>query len=236
MNQPAVFISCVSPEFGHTRSRVAEILTRLGYTPVIQEIFGTEPGDLREVLRAKIDGCEGLIQIIGLGYGAEPPTVDAEYGRVSYTQFEFLYARSQKKMTWLLFAGEACARDTPLERLDLPSDPAHPDPAGYQAERRSLQLGYCRERKKDGHLYYESISDTDLELKVERLRNELAELGRAFKLWQKKVLIAFSVGFVLLALIGASICWFGYEQHKDIRDIQKISAESRHITKEKIRD
>jgi tetratricopeptide (TPR) repeat protein len=233
MNQPAVYISCVSPEFRQTRSRVAAILTRLGYTPVIQEIFGTEPGDLRQVLRDKIDACEGLIQIIGQGYGAEPPTVDAEYGRVSYTQFEFLYARSQKKKTWLLFAGEACARDTPLERLDLPSDPAHPDPAGYQTERRSLQLAYCAQRQKDGHLYYESTSDTDLELKVERLRNELAELGRAFKLWQKKVLAAFAVAFVLLALIGGSIWWFGYEQHKDI---QGISEEARHITKEKIRN
>ena len=26
MNQPAIFISCVSPEFGQTRSRVAAIL------------------------------------------------------------------------------------------------------------------------------------------------------------------------------------------------------------------
>jgi tetratricopeptide (TPR) repeat protein len=233
MNQPGVFISCVSPEFRQTRSRVAAILTRLGYTPVIQEIFGTEPGDLRQVLRDKIDACEGLIQIIGQGYGAEPPTVDAEFGRVSYTQFEFFYARSRNKKTWLLFAGEACARDTPLELLDLPSDPAHPNPAGYQAERRTLQLAYCNERKKDGHLYYESTSDTELELKVERLRNELADLGRAFKLWQKKVLIAFSVGFVLLALIGGSIWWFGYEQHKDI---QGITAEAQHITKEKIRD
>src|SRR5215469_5568995 len=233
MNQPSVFISCVSPEFRQTRSRVAAILTRLGYTPVFQEIFGTEPGDLRQVLRDKIDACEGLIQIVGEGYGAEPPTVNAEFGRVSYTQFEFLYARSQKKKTWLLFAGEACARDTPLELLDLPSDPAHPDPAGYQAERRSLQLGYCRERKKDGHLYYESTTDTDLELKVERLRNELPELGRAFKLWQKKVLGAFAVGFVLLALIGGSIWWFGYEQHQEI---QGISEEARHITKEKIRN
>ena len=101
MNQPSVFISCVSPEFRQTRSRVAAILTRLGYTPVFQEIFGTEPGDLRQVLRDKIDACEGLIQIVGEGYGAEPPTVDAEYGRVSYTQFEFLYARSRKKKTWL---------------------------------------------------------------------------------------------------------------------------------------
>jgi len=30
------------------------ILTRLGYTPVFQDIFGTEPGDLRQVLRDKI--------------------------------------------------------------------------------------------------------------------------------------------------------------------------------------
>src|SRR5262249_7313182 len=154
------------------------------------------------------------------------PTADAHYGRISYTQFEFLYARSQKKKTWLLFAGEACARDTPLERLDLPSDPAHPDPAGYQAERRALQLAYCDKRKKDGHLYYVATSDADLDLKVERLRDELAELRGAFKLWQNKVLFAFAVGFVLLALIGGSVWWLGYSQH---RDIQGIGKEDRHI-------
>jgi hypothetical protein len=76
--------------------------------------------------------------------------VDADYGRVSYTQFEFLYARAQKKKTWLLFAGGVCTRDTPLECLDLPNDPAHPNPIGYQAERRDLQLAYCDQRKKDG--------------------------------------------------------------------------------------
>src|SRR6202035_3974675 len=115
MNQPLVFISCVSPEL--PRRATAAILTRLGYTPVVQEIFGTEPGYLRQVLCNKIDACEGLIQIVGNGYGAEPPTVDANFGRVSYTQLEFLYARAQKKKTWLLFAGDACTRDTPLERL-----------------------------------------------------------------------------------------------------------------------
>jgi len=232
MNRPTVFISCVSPEFHQTRSRVAAILTRLAYAPVIQEIFGTEPGDLRQVLRDKIDACEGLIQIVGQGYGAEPPTVDANYGRVSYTQFEFLYAREKKKKTWLLFAGDASTRDTPLERLDLPKDPAHPDPGGYQAERRALQLTYRDKRRNDGHLYFDVTSDAELELKVERLRDELAELGRAFKLWQNKVLRAFAVGFVLLALIGGSVWWFGYSQQKEI---QGLSEEARHITKEKIR-
>src|SRR5271166_1436183 len=188
MNQPSVFISCVSPEFRQTRSRVAAILTRLGYTPVIQEIFGTEPGDLRQVLRDKIDACEGLIQIVGQGYGAEPPEADAGYGRVSYTQFEFLYAREKKKKTWLIFAGDACTRNTPQERLDLPNDLAHPDPVDYQAERRTLQLTYRNKRRNDGHLYYDATSDTDLELKVERLRDDLAELRRASEAWQKKLL------------------------------------------------
>jgi hypothetical protein len=44
MNQPPVFISCVSPEFRQTRSRVAGILTRLGYTPVIQGVFAYPRG------------------------------------------------------------------------------------------------------------------------------------------------------------------------------------------------
>jgi tetratricopeptide (TPR) repeat protein len=231
MSQPAIFISCVSPEFSHTRSRIADVLTRLGYTPLFQEVFDTEPGDLRQVLRYKIDACEGLIQIVGDAYGAEPPTVDATYGRVSYTQFEFLYARSKKK-TWLIFAGDACTRDTPLEHLDLPNDPAHPDPTGYQAERRALQLAYRDKRRNDGHLYYDATSDTDLELKVERLRDELAKLRQAFNLWQNKVLRAFAVVFVLLVLIGGSVWWLGSSQH---RDLQGLSEEARHITKAKIR-
>jgi tetratricopeptide (TPR) repeat protein len=239
MNRPAVFISCVSPEFRQTRSRVAAILTRLGYTPVIQEIFGTDAGDLRQVLGHKIDACEGLIQIVGQAYGAEPPTVDAKYGRVSYTQFEFIYACEKKKKTWLVFARDACTRDTPLERLDLPNDPAHPDPAGYQAERRALQLTYCDKRRNDGHLYQDAINDTDFDLKVERLRDEFAELRRAFKLWQNKVLNAFAAGFVLLAVIGSSVWWFGLRQHREIKwisgEIKGISEEARHITKEKIR-
>jgi hypothetical protein len=229
---PKIFISCVSPEFRRTRSRVATILTRKGYTPVIEEIFGFESGDLCQVLRDKIDACEGLIQLVGRGYGAEPPTINADYGRVSYTQFEFLYARSQKKKTWLLFVGDACIRDTPLDRLDLPNDPAHPDPASYQIERRALQLTYRDQRRNDGHVYYDATSDSDLELNVERFSDELPKPGWAFKLWQNKVLRAFAVVFVLLAIIGGSVWWFGYNQ---LREIQGISEEARHITKEKIR-
>jgi len=51
-----------------------------------------------------------------------------------------------------------------------------------------LQLIYRDKRRNDGHLYYDATSDAELELKVERLRDELAELRRAFETWQKEVL------------------------------------------------
>src|SRR5688572_27064196 len=100
--KPRIFISAVTSELGTIRQLVSNVLLRLGYDPVTQDIFGTEPGDLRQVLREKIDGCEGLIQLVGRGYGAEPPMIGAEFAkdgfsRVSYTQFEFLYARARGK-------------------------------------------------------------------------------------------------------------------------------------------
>jgi len=49
---------------------------------------------------------------------------------------------------------------------------------------------------------------------------------------KNKVLRAFTVGFVLLALIGGSVWWFGYSQHTVIK---QLSADARHITKQKIR-
>ncbi len=188
MNAPAVFVSCVSPEFRTTRDSVAHALTRLGYTPITQEIFGTEPGDLRQVLRDKIDLCQGLIQIIGQAYGAEPPSADADFGRVSYTQFEFLYARQRGLKAWLIFAADGYQADKPLDQLDLPFPGDPSEPAGYQAERRKLQNAYREARQADGHLYHPVATGDQLLLRVERMRDHLGELRRAFQEWQAEVL------------------------------------------------
>ena len=90
--RPTIFISSVSKELRSARQLVANTLTFLGYEPVWQDIFGTEGGDLRQMLRQQIDQCKGVVQLIGQAYGAEPPTPDEEFGRVSYTQYEALYA------------------------------------------------------------------------------------------------------------------------------------------------
>jgi hypothetical protein len=202
MSSSSVFISCVSSEFGATRQAFNDVLRRLGYTPVSQEIFGTESGDLRKVLREKIDRCEGLIQIVGHGYGAEPPVIDENYGRVSYTQFEFLYAREKGKKTWLFFPGEGCTRDTSVDLLDLPLEANHPAPEDFQAERRLLQQKYRQARMNDGHVYHQAQTDPELLLGVERLRDELKTLQEVERAWRRKVLsaIVFTSALVFLAL------------------------------------
>lgn len=124
----------------------------MGFDSVSQDDFPTGYGELKRWLREQIDTCDGLVQIAGEGYGAEPPDEDAEFGRVSYTQYEFLYAHRKAKKTWLIIAGKDCRRDKALDQLDLPRDPAHPDPKDYQAERRQLQQGYIAGLKKENQI------------------------------------------------------------------------------------
>ena len=179
MNRPRLFLSAVSSELRTVRQRVAATVRTLGFDPVSQDDFPTGHGELRQWLREQIDTCAGLIQIVGEGYGAEPPEVDAHCGRVSYTQFELLYARRQRKKTWLIIAGEQVQRDTPLEQLDLSGDADQPDPADHQAQRRKLQHNYIARLKVENHLYYLANNDTMLENIVLKLRDELGELRRS---------------------------------------------------------
>lgn len=186
--RPRIFVSAVTAEFGTARNRVADVLNFLGFDVEKQEIFGTESGDLRQVLRDKIDGCDGLVQIIGSGYGAEPPLVDGGFGRVSYTQFEYLHAVARGKKTWLLFAGDGAVRDAVPEELDLPRGGKDADAREYQAERRALQEAYVAARKSDGHVRWNFHSETELENAVLKLRNDSDELRREFRQWQTDVL------------------------------------------------
>src|SRR4051812_26073577 len=136
--RPLIFISAVSRELRSARQLVANTLTFLGYQPVWQDIFGTEGGDLRELLRKQIDQCKGVVQLVGKCYGAEPPTPDENFGRVSYTQYEALYARERGKKIWYLFIGE-----------NFPADPCEGEPA----ELEKLQTDYRERLQADTHVF-----------------------------------------------------------------------------------
>jgi hypothetical protein len=184
-----VFISAVSRELKSARQLVANTLSFLGYQPVWQEIFGTESGDLRAMLRQQIDHCKGVVQLVGQSYGAEPPTSDKQFGRVSYTQYEALYARQRGKKVWYLFIDE-----------NFPTDSFKAEPQ----ELRELQAAYRGRLQSDLNVYYRLATSDALEASVLKLRDDLVRLRRGVKRWAAAtaILLVLSVALGLWVLRG----------------------------------
>lgn len=164
--KPVLFISAVSKELRSARDVVGNTLLSRGYDTDSEDIFNLEQGDIREMLRRRIDAADGVIQIIGQCHGCELPQPDPDFGRVSYTQYEALYARQRGKKVWYLLLDDS-----------FPADPHDPEPEAL----RQLQAAY-RQRVLGGtHLYHCIKNDTELENCVLRLPEEFAELRRQFQ-------------------------------------------------------
>jgi hypothetical protein len=202
--RPTIFISAVSEELRSARQLVANTLTFLGYEPVWQDVFGTETGDLCTMLRAKIDQCRGVVQLVGQCYGAEPKSKTTEFGRVSFTQYEALYARDRSKKVWYLFLDE---------RFPIDSRGSEPE------ELRQLQAAYRSTLKADTHVFHALQSHEALEAGVLKLRDDLTELRRGAKRWAIGVAAA-------LALIAVLVIWLVRGQ---IGISQKIAEEGRSM-------
>jgi tetratricopeptide (TPR) repeat protein len=211
--RPPVFISAVTAELRSARQLVANTLMFLGYEPVWQDIFGTEGGDLREVLRKQIDKCNGVVQLVGKCYGAEPPQSDENFGRVSYTQYEALYGREQGKKVWYLFIDE-----------HFPADPSDAEPDELQA----LQAAYRRRVQVDTHLFHPLTSREGLEMSVLKLRDDLTRLRRGVKQW------AATVAILLVVSVALGI-WLLRSQRQAAREIgetrQAVTAMSAEMSK-----
>jgi len=207
--RPTIFISAVSKELRSARQLVANTLTFLGYEPIWQDIFGTETGDLRQMLRTQIDQSKGVVQLVGQCYGAEPPVPDPEFGRVSYTQYEALYARKKGIKVWYLFMDE-----------NFPIDSHEPEPE----EVRQLQAAYRGILKVDTHLFHPLKTKEALEAGVLKLRDDLTQLRKGARRW------AWMVGG-LLAFIAILVIWLVRGQDKISTKMDKGQA-----TLEKIAD
>lgn len=197
--RPLIFISGVTKELRSARQLVANTLTFLGYQPVWQNIFGTESGDLRDLLRQQIDQCKGVVQLVGQCYGAEPPEPNTEFGRVSYTQYEALYARNRGKKVWYLFIDES-----------FPIDPHESEPP----ELRELQTAYRGRLQSETHLFHPLTTSEALEAGVLKLRDDLTKLRRGVKQW--------AVGVIgLLVFLSAATVWLVQAQRRQTGIIQK---------------
>ena len=193
--RPVIFISAVSSELRSARQLVANTLTFLGYEPEWQEMFGTEQGDLRGMLRRRVEASEGVVQLVGDCYGAEPPTPDEHFGRVSYTQYEALYAVSKGKKVWYLFLDES-----------FPSDPHEKE----SEEKANLQGGYRARLKTNSHLYHPLGTREGLEASVLKLRDDLTRLRRGVRRWAAMVA-------ALLILIAVLSIWLLQNQQQQQR-------------------
>jgi tetratricopeptide (TPR) repeat protein len=194
---PLIFISAVSRELRSGRQLAANTLSFLGYQPIWQDIFGTETGDLRKMLRQQIDQCKGVLQIVGNCYGAEPPEPDPQFGRVSYTQYEALYARSKGKKVWYLFLDET-----------FPIDACGDEPE----ELRALQTAYRQRLQSDAHLFHPLTSREALEASVLKLRGDLTRLRRGVKQW------AAGVAILLVISVGLGL-WVLYSQRETTKRV-----------------
>jgi tetratricopeptide (TPR) repeat protein len=184
--RPVIFVSAVTRELKFARKLVADTLTSLGYEPDWQDIFGTEAGDLTAMLRRKVDAASAVVQLVGNGYGAEPAAPLPDFGRVSYTQYEALYAKSRGKKVYYLFLG--------------PDFPAEPTAAAEPEELRALQTAYRESIRASGTLRHPAATYTELENKILRLRNDLSRLRRRTRQWATAISIA-----ALLTIAG--IAW-----------------------------
>lgn len=228
MLRPCIFVSAVSRELGDVRRMVADTLRRLGYDTVTQGDFPTGYGELRRWLEQQIDACEGLVQLVGDAYGAEPPASDdpkrpwpdPDFGRISYTQYELLYAQRRGRRTWVIEVGPDCTREAP-ERLDLPRDLAEAlakDPntpideaaREHQAERRALQQTYRDRLRAGDHLRHKASTDERLQNLILNLKDELGALRRRENLRLLWLGLALAAVLAVLVVLGVG-GWWAYQ-------------------------
>jgi tetratricopeptide (TPR) repeat protein len=206
-DQPRIFVSAVSCEFNAAREQVAEVLRRLGCEPVWQAISGSESEDLRPRLRETIRSCNGLIQMVGDAYGPEPAVRDEKFGRVSYAQFEYLFARQKGKKTWLIFVENAETSRFAENPFDKPADPSHPDPEGYQLERQILQEEYRERLQTGGQPYLEATNEIEIRNRLESKKGEFDRLRRvpvSHRLRGKRVAAVLAMLLAAIAISGGA--------------------------------
>ena len=211
--RPRIFVSAVSRELRSARQLVANTLVFLGYEPVWQDIFGTEEGDLREMHRGMINQCKGVVQLVGNCYGVEPSRPDEQFGRVSYTQYEALYARERGKKVWYLFIDET---------FPIDAHPAEP------TELVQLQRAYRQGVQSGTQLFHPLTSREGLEASVLKMRNDLTRLRRGVKQWATGVA-------VLLFVIGGMVAWLLGSQRETTREVGETKKAMTEMTEEMTR-
>jgi tetratricopeptide (TPR) repeat protein len=203
-SKPVVFVSAVSRELHSARDLVAKTLLSLGYQPKWQDIAPSESGDLSATLRKWIDDSAAVVQLVGRSYGREPAIADPQFGRVSYTQYEALYARRRGKKVWFILLDE-----------NHPTDPCEAE----TGEKQELQTKYRERICGFGDIYHTSSNLDQTEKIVLRVRDDLAKLRR-------RSTFKFAIVISLLSLIIVGGVWSISRQGKQENKLAQIETKT----------
>ena len=187
-----VFISATSKDLGTVRELVKEALLTMGCMPIEQTNFPPDYRSVREMIEEKVAGCEAVIHIVGIRYGAEPDpsTLPEGAARRSYTQMEADIARKLGKKLYLF----VCPEDFPYDQAPAESE-----------ELQGLQQAYRAEIAKGEILRTEVTDREELGRKVRELQFELEKLKSKIGRNQRRVVVSLVVLLLLLGGIGAGI-------------------------------
>ena len=188
----------------------------MGFNPVWQDIAATDSGMLVDILEQRIGSCDAVIQLVGERFGAEPPGPIRDFGRVSYTQFEALYAEKiGKKVIYIVLPPE------------FPTDPCEPE----TEEMRCLQEGYRQELRERGVLRHSASGPVELENRVFRVRDDLAELRRAIEQNRRRMLLLGSLTLLGILAIGILVIRLTKSSEQQQGGIQRVEESTREQAK-----
>ena len=174
------------------RELVEEALLTMDCMPIEQTNFPPDYRSVREMIEEKVAGCEAVIHIVGIRYGAEPDpsTLPEGAARRSYTQMEADIARKLEKKLYLF----VCPEDFPYDQATAESE-----------ELQALQRAYRAEIAKGEILRTEVKDREELGRKVRELQFELEKLKSEIGRNQRRVVVSLVVLLLLLGGIGAGI-------------------------------
>lgn len=193
MNRPQYFISAVSDEFRTLRGRVAALLGARGIDALPMEQLPTGYGPLAQRLRASVEQCDALIQIVGRRYGmsdasASPPT--------SYTELEHDHACRRSIPTYVFLAD-----DNPAITRDDGAIAAEP------AAIADRQQAYRARLQSSGRLYHTFASDDELLRKIHEIFNERPAVRRKSEVTASRVRRTLLLVGAVLAGIAALLAF-----------------------------
>jgi tetratricopeptide (TPR) repeat protein len=199
VTRPVVFVSATS-DLQSARKLVGDVLYSMGYEPHWQDIQPTDGGEMLAVLRGWIEPSALVIQLVGRRYGAEPPAPTAEFGRVSYTQFEALYAeKAGKKVIYHFMEPGFPTDEAPAEAEEL----------------TQLQAKYRDGLVAANKLRHGNIANpADLELSVRRLRDELAAMRAQGERRFRRIATLVAAALAGVAVATGLVLWNLHLQRK----------------------